>query len=81
MKKGVFIFLILFPGLLMAQSNKNVSEDLLHSFADAFNAHDSKAIMALMTDGCVLRLLQDQMLTGKNLPGKIRLRKNRLPTK
>jgi ketosteroid isomerase-like protein len=45
--------LLLLPILLMAQSNKNVTEDFLQSFADAFNAHDVKGIMSHMTEDCV----------------------------
>jgi len=40
MKKGTLIFLFLLPILIMAQSDKKVTEDFLQSFADAFNAHD-----------------------------------------
>ncbi len=53
MKKGALTFLLLLPILLMAQSNKKVTEDFLQSFADAFNAHDAKAIMSHMTNDCV----------------------------
>ena len=53
MKKGALIFLLLLPILLMAQSNKDVTIDFLQSFADAFNAHNIKAIMSHMTDDCV----------------------------
>jgi hypothetical protein len=44
MKKGALTFFLLLPILLMAQSNKEVTEDFLQSFADAFNAHDAEAI-------------------------------------
>ncbi len=37
----------------MAQSKKKVTEDFLQFFADAFNAHDVKAIMSQKTDDCV----------------------------
>ena len=53
MKKGALTFLLLLPILLMAQSNKKVTEDFLQSFADAFNAHDITAIMYHMTEDCV----------------------------
>lgn len=52
MKKAWLISFIL-PFALMAQSNKQISERFLQSFADAFNEHDVKAIMAHMTDDCV----------------------------
>ena len=41
------------PCFLMAQVNNTVSKEFLQSFADAFNAHDIKAIMSHMTDDCV----------------------------
>ena len=53
MKKAALTFLILLPILLMAQSNKKITEDFLQSFADAFNDHDVKAIMSHMTEDCV----------------------------
>ena len=49
MKKRFFTLLLLMPILVMAQSNKKVTIQFLQSFADAFNAHDVKAIMAHMT--------------------------------
>jgi hypothetical protein len=45
------------------------------SFADAFNAHDIKAIMSHMTDDCVFEVRRDRMRTEINLPGMNRLRK------
>jgi len=59
MIKIALTFLIFSPILLMAQSNKNVTEDFLRSFADAFNAHDVKAIMSHMTDDCVFEASVD----------------------
>jgi ketosteroid isomerase-like protein len=72
MKKGALTFLLLFPTLLMAQSNKNqmVTEDFLQSFADAFNAHDVKAVMSHMTDGCVFEALAGQDFDGEKFTGQ-----------
>ncbi len=72
MKKGALIFLLLFPTLLMAQSNMNqkVTEDFLQSFADAFNAHDVKAIMSHMTDGCVFEASAGQDFDGEKFTGQ-----------
>jgi|SRR5680860_504140 len=72
MKKGALTFLLLLPTLLMAQSNKNqkVTEDFLRSFADAFNAHDVKAIMSHMTDGCVFEASAGQDFDGEKFTGQ-----------
>jgi ketosteroid isomerase-like protein len=72
MKKGALTFLLLFPTLLMAQSNKNqmVTEDFLQSFADAFNAHDVKAVMSHMTDGCVFEASAGQDFDGEKFIGQ-----------
>jgi ketosteroid isomerase-like protein len=53
MIKSALIFLFLLPTLLMSQPNKEVTVEFLQSFADAFNAHDIKAIMSHMTDDCM----------------------------
>ncbi len=49
----VLPFALFFPVLLMGQSDKQVTEAFLQSFADAFNAHDIPAIMRHMTGDCV----------------------------
>lgn len=74
MKNGVLIFLILLPHLLMAQSNKNVTVDYLQSFADAFNAHDIKAIMAHMTDDCVFEASAGPDMDGERFAGQEKVR-------
>lgn len=74
MKKEALIFLILFPILLMAQSNKKVVEDFLQSFADAFNAHDINAIMSHMTDDCVFQASAGPDLDGERYTGQVQVR-------
>ena len=53
MKKAALTFILLLPILLMAQTNNKVTKEFLQSFADAFNAHDTRAIMLHMTEDCV----------------------------
>jgi len=74
MKKEALIFLILFPILLMAQSNKKVAEDFLQSFADAFNAHDINAIMSHMTDDCVFQASAGLDFDGESYTGQVQVR-------
>lgn len=74
MKKEALIFLILFPILLMAQSNKKVVEDFLQSFADAFNAHDINAIMSHMTDDCVFQASAGPDFDGESYTGQVQVR-------
>ena len=74
MKKGLLTLLILMPILLMAQSNKKVSEDFLQSFADAFNAHDLKAIMSHMTDDCVFEASMGPDFDGEKFTGQEQVR-------
>ena len=74
MKKVALTFLILLPILLMAQSNKKVTEDFLQSFADAFNAHDVKAIMSHMTDDCVFEASTGPDFDGEKFTGQEKVR-------
>jgi len=74
MKKEALIFLILFPILLMAQSNKKVAENFLQSFADAFNAHDINAIMSHMTDDCVFQASAGPDFDGESYTGQVQVR-------
>jgi len=69
-EKEALIFLILLPILLMAQSNKQVTADLLRSFADAFNAHDVKAVMSHMTDDCVFEASSGPDIDGEKYTGQ-----------
>lgn len=71
MKRGVLIIFLLLPLFLMAQSNnKKVTEDFLQSFADAFNAHDIKAIMSHMTDDCVFEASAGPDADGQKFSGQ-----------
>jgi ketosteroid isomerase-like protein len=75
MKKVALTLLLLLPFFLMAQSNKKVTENLLHSFADAFNAHDIKAIMAHMTDDCVFQASAGPDADGQKFIGQEQVKK------
>jgi len=70
MGKEVLIFLLLLPTLLMAQSNNEITIDFLQSFADAFNAHNVKAIMSHMTDDCVFEASTGPDFNGEKFTGQ-----------
>jgi ketosteroid isomerase-like protein len=70
MKKAALTFLILLPILLMAQSSKEVTQDFLQSFTDAFNAHDIKAIMSHMTEDCVFEASAGPDFDGEKFTGQ-----------
>lgn len=53
MKKMIMTLFLLLPFFIIAQTNMKVTVDFLQSFADAFNAHDTKAIMSHMTADCI----------------------------
>lgn len=74
MKKGLVIFLFLIPSLIMAQS-KNVTNDFLQSFADAFNAHDINAIMSHMTNDCIFEASAGPDFNGEKFQGQQVVRK------
>jgi len=59
----------------MAQTNNSVMEDFLQSFVDAFNAHDIKAIMALMTDDCVFEASAGPDFDGEKFTGQQEVKK------
>ena len=68
----LLIIISLIPFLSMAQpTNKNtiVTESFLQSFADAFNAHDIKAIMSFMTDDCVFEASAGGEVNGEKFTG------------
>ena len=75
MKKRSMTFLLLLPFFLMAQSNKKVTEDFLQSFADAFNAHDTKAIMSHMTDDCIFEASAGPDANGETFIGQEQVKK------
>jgi ketosteroid isomerase-like protein len=76
MKKKLLAFFLLIPFFLMAQSNnKVVITDFLQSFADAFNAHDIKAIMSHMTDDCVFEASAGPDADGQKFIGQEQVKK------
>ena len=75
MKYKTIAFFILLPLFTMAQSNKNITEDFLQSFVDAFNAHDLNAIMSHMTDDCVFEASAGPEIVGEKFTGQAQVRK------
>ena len=84
MKKLLLIIALLAPILNMAQSsnkkplaqtNKKITEKFLQSFADAFNAHDLKAIMSCMTEDCVFEASAGEAMDGEKFTGQEEVRK------
>ncbi|MBL7697901.1 MAG: nuclear transport factor 2 family protein [Chitinophagaceae bacterium] len=70
MKKAPLLFFLLFPTLIMAQSDKLVSTDFLQSFAEAFNAHDIEAIMSHMADDCIFQASAGPDADGEKFTGR-----------
>jgi ketosteroid isomerase-like protein len=70
MKTGILTSLFFLPFSLMAQPDNAVSEDVLQSFADAFNAHDLDAIMSLMTQDCVFEASAGPDVDGQKFTGQ-----------
>lgn len=75
MKKGALLFLLLLPILLMAQSDRKVTEAFLQSFVDAFNTHDTKAIMSHMTDDCIFEASAGPDFDGEKFTGQEQVKK------
>jgi ketosteroid isomerase-like protein len=75
MLKRTLALLIFLPTLIMAQSNKNITDNFLQSFVDAFNAHDVKAIMAHMTDDCVFEASAGPDANGEKFTGQEQVKK------
>jgi ketosteroid isomerase-like protein len=75
MKKAALTFLLLFPILLMAQTKPTVTKEFLQSFADAFNAHDTRAIMLHMTEDCVFEASAGPDADGEKFIGQEQVRK------
>lgn len=84
MKKLLLIITILIPILNMAQSSnkkpfvrssKKITVRFLQSFADAFNAHDIKAIMSFMTEDCVFEASAGEKMNGEKFTGQEEVRK------
>jgi ketosteroid isomerase-like protein len=84
MKKLLLIITLLVPILNMAQSSskktliqgdKKITERFLQSFADAFNAHDLKAIMSAMIDDCIFEASAGPEMDGEKFSGQEEVRK------
>jgi steroid delta-isomerase-like uncharacterized protein len=69
MKKRIFLLILFLPFYAMSQTNKTITEDFLQSFVDAFNAHDVKLIMSLMTDDCVFEASAGPAVNGEKFTG------------
>ena len=59
----------------MAQTKNKMTESFLQSFADAFNAHNVKAIMEHMTDDCVFEASAGVDVDGEKFIGQEQVRK------
>lgn len=70
MKKRALLFLFILPISLMAQVNSKITPEFLQSFADAFNAHDIKAIMLHMTEDCVFQASAGSNVEGQRFTGR-----------
>ena len=79
MKKLLLIITLLIPIINMAQfldtkisiqKSKRITTGFLQSFVDAFNAHDIKTIMSLMTDDCIFEASSGEQMDGEKFTGK-----------
>jgi ketosteroid isomerase-like protein len=71
MKKLFLLITLLIPGLIMSQSGNNkITAQFLQSFADAFNAHDIKAIMLHMTEDCIFEASAGGEKNGERFSGQ-----------
>ena len=71
MKKLLLLITLLVPIVTMAQSENNkITAQFLQSFADAFNAHDTKAIMLHMTDDCIFEASAGAEKNGEKFRGQ-----------
>lgn len=75
MRKGAFALILILPFFAMAQSNNTITKDFLQSFADAFNAHDVKAIMSHMTADCVFEASAGPDADGQKFTGQAQVKK------
>lgn len=74
--KRIFLSSVLYlPFFVMAQTKNKMTEDFLQSFADAFNAHNVKAIMLHMTDDCVFEASAGLDFDGQKFIGQEKVRK------
>ena len=71
MKKLFLLIALLVPFLIMSQSENNkITAQFLQSFADAFNAHDVKAIMLHMTADCIFEASAGEEKNGEKFAGQ-----------
>ena len=71
MKKLFLLITLWVPIVIMAQSKNNkITAQFLQSFADAFNAHDTKAIMLHMTDDCIFEASAGAEKNGEKFRGQ-----------
>jgi len=75
MKRKALISILLLPILLMAQTNNEVTEEFLQSFAEAFNAHDINTIMSHMNDDCVFEASAGPDFDGEKFVGQEQVKK------
>src|SRR5678816_1615227 len=57
------------------QNDTIITTGFLQSFADAFNAHDTKLIMSFMTDDCVFEASSGEEVDGQKFTGQEEVRK------
>jgi ketosteroid isomerase-like protein len=55
--------------------NDSITTEFLQSFADAFNAHDTKLIMSFMTEDCVFEASSGEEVDGQKFTGQEEVRK------
>jgi steroid delta-isomerase-like uncharacterized protein len=70
MRKKCLLILLILPIFIMGQTTRQVTKDFLQSFAEAFNAHDIKAIMSHMTDDCIFEASAGPHVNGEKFAGK-----------
>ena len=71
MKKLFLLIALLVPFLIMSQSENNkITAQFLQSFADAFNAHNVKAIMLHMTADCIFEASAGEEKNGEKFTGQ-----------
>jgi ketosteroid isomerase-like protein len=84
MQKLILVILLIFPFFFMSQNSTMTTSQtpdeasslkLLQDYAAAFNAHDSKLIMSMMTEDCVFRSSAGNEREGHNYRGHEEVKK------
>lgn len=57
-------------GTIIQKSDQKITVKFLQAFADAFNAHDIKAIMLLMTEDCIFQASSGGEMDGEKFTGQ-----------